>query len=345
MTPTHFACLALSAALLAACGEKLPPPDSAVAGPKFVKVLKVGAGGTAVEETYSGEVRARVESTLAFRVGGKLVERPADVGARVRAGQALARLDPSDQRLAAAQAEANRALAAAELKRTQELRAKNFISQAALDAKETAAAAAEAQARLTQNQAAYTTLTADAAGVVAAVFAEPGQVLGAGQAVFRLARDGAREVAIAVPESRVAALKVGAGGTAALWDGRRFSGQVREIAPAADAATRTFAVRFALADAPVDLPLGLSANVRFAREAAALPTVPLAAILQQGQGEQGAAVWVVGTDGAVSRRAIEIERYGDDGAVVKSGLAAGETIVAAGAFKLAESEKVRAVVP
>jgi RND family efflux transporter MFP subunit len=342
MTPTHFVCLALGALVLAACGEKLPPPESAAVGPKFVKVLKVGSGGTAVEENYSGEVRARVESTLAFRVGGKLVERPVDVGARVRAGQALARLDPSDQRLAAAQAEANRALAAAELRRTQELRAKNFISQAALDAKETAAAAAEAQARLTQNQAAYTTLMADAAGVVAAVFAEPGQVLAAGQAVFRLARDGAREVAIAVPESRVAALKVGAGGTAELWDGRRFSGQVREIAPAADAATRTFAVRFALADAPADLPLGLSASVRFAQEKTESLTVPLAAILQQGE---RAAVWVVGADGAVSRRALEIERYVDAGAVVKSGLVVGETIVAAGAFKLADGEKVRAVAP
>ncbi|MBS3936306.1 MAG: efflux RND transporter periplasmic adaptor subunit, partial [Sulfuritalea sp.] len=178
-----------------------------------------------------------------------------------------------------------------------------------------------------------------------AVFAEPGQVLGAGQAVFRLARDGAREVAIAVPESRVGALKVGADGTAELWDGRRFAGRVREIAPAADAATRTFAVRVALTDAPADLPLGLSANVRFVREGGMAPTVPLAAILQQGRGEHGATVWVVGADGAVSRRAIEIERYADDGAVVKSGLEVGETIVAAGAFKLADGEKVRAVAP
>ncbi len=340
--------MALGAAVwLAGCGDA--PPPAAPVGPKFVKVMKVGASsasmGTALEETYSGEVRARVESTLAFRIGGQLVERSADVGARVRAGQALARLDPVDQRLAVAQAEANRALAAAELKRTQELREKNFISQAALDAKETAAAAAEAQARLMKNQVAYTTLTADAGGVVAAVFAEPGQVLGAGQAVFRLARDGAREVAIAVPESRVAALEVGAGGTAELWDGRRFSGQVREIAPAADAATRTFAVRFALTDAPADLPLGLSATVRFARQAAAATTVPLAAILQRDGGEHGAMVWVVGADGTVSRRAIEIERYADAGAVVKSGLEAGEIIVAAGAFKLADGEKVRAVTP
>lgn len=334
--------------LLAACGEKMPPPEANDTGPRPVKVLKVGVGGTAAtagdaqEDRYSGEVRARVEATLGFRVGGKIMERRVDAGARVKAGQPLARLDPADQRLAAAQAEANRALAAAELKRTQALKAKNFISQAALDAKATAATAAEAQAQLMKNQAAYTTLSADAAGVVTAVFAEPGQVVGAGQGVFRIARDGEREVAIAVPESRLAGLKVGAGGTAQLWDGRRFSGKVREIAPAADPATRTFAVRVALADAPSDLPLGLSVTVHFARAGAEEMVVPLAAILQQGD---RATVWVVGSDGAVSQRPVEIARYTDAGAVVKSGLQAGETIVAAGAFKLATGEKIRAVTP
>lgn len=342
--------------LLAACGETTPPPEAQDVGPRPVKVMKVGAGGTAtvrstgrtgsapatMEDRYSGEVRARIETTLGFRVGGKMVARLVDAGARVRAGQPLARLDPSDQRLAAAQAEAQRALAAAELRRTQELKAQNFISQAALDAKATAAAAAAAQAQLTKNQAAYTTLSADADGVVAAVLAEPGQVVGAGQGIFRIARDGEREVAIAIPESRLAGLKVGAGGTAQLWDGRRFSGQVREIAPAADAATRTFAVRFALTDAPADLPLGLSATVRFARAAAEEITVPLAAILQQGDQP---AVWIVGADGTVTQRPIAVARYTDAGAVVKDGLQAGETVVAAGAFKLAAGEKVRVANP
>lgn len=328
--------------LLAACGEKTPPPAALAQGPKLVKALKTGAVHTemAGEDAYSGEVRARIETPLGFRVGGKLVERRVDVGAHVKAGQLLARLDPTDQQLAATQAEANRALAAAELKRTQELRQQNFISQAALDAKETAATAAAAQATLAKNQAHYTALAADAPGVVAAVLAEPGQVVSAGQAVFRLARDGVREVAIAVPEARLAALKVGAGGTARLWDGRQFAGQVREIAPAADPATRTFAVRFALTDAPVDLPLGLSATVRFAQVSTPEIVVPLAAILQQGD---KVAVWVIAEDGSVGQRPVDIARYGDTGAVVKSGLAAGETIVAAGAFKLSAGEKVQVV--
>jgi RND family efflux transporter MFP subunit len=330
--------LLVASSLLAACGEKAPPPEVAQAGPKLVKVLKVGSGETADEARYSGEVRARHEATLGFRVGGKIVERLVDTGVHVRAGQALARLDPADARLAAAQAEASRALAEAELKRAQDLRAKNFVSQAALDARETAAKAAEAQAGLAQNQAAYTTLTADAAGVIAAVLAEPGQVVGAGQAVFRLARDGQREVAIAVPESRLASLKVGSGATVELWAGQAYTGRVREVAPVADAATRTFAVRVALVGAPADLPLGASATVRFPQPGTGEIVVPLAALLQQGDRP---AVWTIGADGTVSLRPIEIARYADRGAVVAAGLQAGEKIVAAGAFRLTAGEKVR----
>lgn len=333
-----IAAAAIATLLLTACGEKVLTAETANAGPRLVKALKVGAGETAPETTYSGEVRARHETALGFRIGGKLIERRVDVGARIKPGQVLARLDPADVELAVAQAEANRALAESELKRTQELRQKNFVSQAVLDAKKTAATAAAAQAQLAKNQAAYTTLVADVPGVVAAVLAEAGQVVGAGQPIFRIARDGAREIAIAVPEARIATLKVGARGTVRLWDGRAFAGQVREIAPAADTATRTFAVRVALSDAPVDLPLGLSATVRFEGASAAEMTVPLSAILQQGEQP---AVWVIGADGTVSQRRIVVARYADAGAVVASGLAPGETIVAAGAYLLSAGEKVR----
>ncbi len=327
---------------MVACGEKAPPAEKIDTGPKLVKALKVGAGETASEEVYSGEVRARIETLLGFRVGGKIVERLVDVGARVNAGQVLARLDSADQQLTATQAEANRALAAAELKRTQDLRQKNFISQAALDVKETAATAAAAQATLAKNQAAYTTLIADAAGVVSAVLAEPGQVIGAGQAVFRLARDGEREVAFAIPESRLAGLKVGADSTVSLWSGKTYRGVLRELAPAADPATRTFAARVKIVDADDTAALGMTATVRFAREGAAELIVPLAAILQQGDKP---AVWVIAADGLVRQQPIDVARYGDAGAVVAAGLSGGETIVAAGAFKLSNGERVRVAQP
>jgi len=335
--------LLLPLLLLAACGEKTPPPDKIQLGPRLVKALKVGSSGTALEERYSGEVRARHETTLGFRVGGKLVQRLVDVGAYVKAGQPLARLDPADARLAAAQAEANRALAAAELQRTQDLKARNFISQAALDAKDTAAKAAAAQARLAENQTSYTTLTADASGVVVAVLAEPGQVVAPGQAVFRVAQDGEREVAVNIPENRFAALKVGTGATVTLWAGaeqRSYQGRLRELAPAADPATRTFAARVAIQNADDRVALGMTATAGFARAADEKIVVPLAALLQQGE---RASVWAIGANGVVSQRAVVVARYGDAGAVLASGLAPGETIVAAGAFKLVEGEKVRVV--
>jgi membrane fusion protein, multidrug efflux system len=336
---------------LAGCGEKVPPADASQAGPKLVKALKVGAGDTAQSHRYSGEVRARYESTLGFRVGGKIVERRVDAGALVKAGQPLARLDPADAQLTAVQAEANRALAAAELKRTQDLKSKNFISQAALDAKETAAKAAEAQAGLAKNQAGYTTLTADAAGVIAAVLAEPGQVVAAGQGVFRLARDGEREVAIGIPESRIAGLKVGDAATVELWAGKSYKGVLRELAPAADAASRTFAARISIVDADAAVALGMTATVSFAVTGEERIVVPLAALIQKGD---AASVWVIGKDGAVAQRPVEVERFGDAGAVlsprdtfpgaagdIKAGLNPGELIVAAGAFRLTAGEKVR----
>jgi RND family efflux transporter MFP subunit len=329
------------ALVLAACGENTPPPDAPRADAKLVKALKVGAGDTAAGSRYSGEVRARYESLLGFRVGGKIVARLVDAGARVSAGQPLARLDPVDAQLAASQAEANRALAAAELKRSEELREKNFISQAALDAKQTAAKAADAQAGLAKNQAAYTTLAADAAGVIAAVLAEPGQVVSAGQGVFRLARDGEREVAIAVPESRIGGLKVGDPASVELWadgTGKRYKGKLRELAPAADPATRTFAARVSILDADAALALGMTASVAFAGADEQRIVVPLAALLQKGD---AASVWVIGKDNAVTQRPVEVERYAESGAIVKSGLQPGETIVAAGAFKLTAGEKVR----
>ena len=116
--------------MLAACSEAPPPP----AAPKLVRTLKVGVGDTALDGTdrsYSGEVRARIETTLGFRVAGKIAERRVDLGQAVKAGQVLARLDPADAGLQATQAEAQLSLAAAELARYRDLKARNFPELAA----------------------------------------------------------------------------------------------------------------------------------------------------------------------------------------------------------------------
>lgn len=329
--------------LLAGCSEAPPPP----AQPKLVRVLKIGSGDPAADpsgRTYSGEVRARIETTLGFRIGGKLVERLVDAGSVVKPGQPLARLDPVDARLQAAQADAQRALAEADLQRYRDLREKNFISASALDARETAFKAADAQAALARNQAAYTTLVADRAGVIGQVLAEPGQVVSAGQGVFRMAPDGEREVAIALPENEVAALKVGQPATVSLWSNNgngapALVGSVREIAPIADPVTRTYATRISLRGADPRLPLGMSATVRFAAGTSgpAQRIVPLTAIIQKGDQP---AVWKVGADASVSLQPVAVAGYDDRGAIV-SGLTDGDTVVAAGANLLVPGEKVR----
>lgn len=343
----------ITAFFVTACSEPPPPP----ALPKVVRTLKVGAGETATGRLYSGEIRARYETTLGFRIPGKLVTRLVDAGAVVKAGQPLARIDAGDAQLQSSQASAQAALALAEAKRYRELRAKNFVSQAALDAREAALTAARAQAGLAQNQAAYTTLVAPRAGLISAVLAEAGQVVAAGQPVFRLAPDGDREVAIDVPESEIARITPGLAAEVTFWangvgqaatGGARppavLAGKVREISPLADPLTRTYAVRVALSTAEARLPLGLTARVRFPGLDTQDATLylPLSAIYQQGE---KMAVWLVGADSTVSLHPVEVAELGERGARVTAGLAAGQVVVAAGVNRLTAGEKVRLAEP
>lgn len=326
---------AIAAILLTACDKTPPAPPP----PPVVKTLVVSQATRHAGSAYSGEVRARYEIPLAFRIGGKLLERKVDTGTAVKAGQVLARLDPADVRLAAGQAEAQHTLALAEAKRYRDLRARNFVSAAALDAKETALTSAAAQAGMARNQTAYATLSADHGGIVAAVLAEPGQVVSAGQPVLRIARDGEREIAIALPETAVTGLKPGTTATISLWSGAQtYQGQLRELSPAADPATRTYAARVSVLDADASLALGMTASVRFTATSGSAPVVPLAALFQQGE---KFAVWAVGGDATVSLKPVTVAGYTDAGAKIANGLQPGERIVAAGVHKLAAGQKVR----
>lgn len=325
------------AALFSACNKQAAPPAPA-ARPVLTQIVGEQAGPASRE--YSGEVRARDEAALAFRVGGKLVERKVEAGEKVRAGQLLARLDAADTGWQAGAAEAQFRQSSAEIKRYRELHAKGFVSQAALDAKEAAFKAAEAQAGLARNQADYTRLYADHDGVIAATLAEAGQVLAAGQPVLRLARAGAREVAVAIPEAQFAQRKLGEKVRVTLLaDGATFDGQLRELSQAADPASRSYAARVELAgDAAASLALGMSARVSFEADRGAGLLVPLTAIFQQGD---QSAVWVVGADNTLSLRTVQVAAWRDQGAVLAGGVAAGERIVSAGVHKLAAGEKVR----
>ncbi|QDX81840.1 hypothetical protein B9N43_11615 [Denitratisoma sp. DHT3] len=325
--------------LLAACGKSVPAPEVA----RAVETVVVGGGAAASRRDYAGEVRARHEAVLSFRVGGKLLARLVDAGAQVRAGQPLARLDEADAAQQLAQAEAQRDLAAADLKRFRELRERNFVSPAALEAKEVAFRLAQAQATLARNQHAYATLKADSAGVVAAVLAEPGQVLAPGQPVLRLAPQGEREVAFQIPESERTRLHPGDAVQVTLWavPGRVYRGRIREIAGTADAATRSYDARATLLDGDGAVGLGMTATVSLDQPQDGGLRLPHTAIFQQEPGKSGVAVWVVAADGAVSLRPVQVLRWSDDAAWVGAGLTAGERVVAAGVYKIHAGEKLR----
>ena len=332
--------LLFAALFLSACSKPDTPPVL-LERPALTQL--VGALGGASERVYSGEIRARHEVSLGFRVGGKITQRLVEAGAVVKAGQLLARLDSNDAGLQANAAEAQFRLAETEVKRYRVLLSKNFVSQAALDAKEAALQALSAQAGLARNQSGYTTLVAAKSGVVMATFAEVGQVIAAGQAVVKLAEDGAREVAIAIPESDYANLKLGAPATVSLWSSRSVdeqTGRLRELSPAADAASRTYAARVSLPDNK--LPLGMTAQVKFVSKNV-VPSellVPLTAIFQQGN---HAAVWIVTADHSVNLRPVQVAQFSDEGALISSGIKAGERIVSAGVHKIVAGEKIHAL--
>lgn len=346
--------LLLAAAVAAIAGCSKPAVTEEPVRPVLTQRVVPGTGVS--RDVYSGEIRARYETDVGFRVGGKIVSRAVDAGARVKQGQVLARLDPADAQLAAhaaqaqlASAESDFAFAKAERDRYSDLLAKKFISQSAFDAKETAFAAARArvdqarsQAAITGNQASYTTLVADADGVVVSVAAEPGQVVSAGQPVLRLARDGEKEVVLNAPEGRLPRFRVGNEVSISLWSdpAQPFRGRVREIAGGADPVTRTYAVRVTAVDPPKSAQLGMTANVAFASAAdAATVVLPLSALA--GDRTQPA-VWIV--DPATSQvrsRPVTVGEYREDGVAITQGLNAGDLVVTAGVHKLRAGQVVR----
>ena len=245
------AAIAAFTAILAVLGgcTKPPPTEEPV---RAVKVLTVGVDTFQAGSEFAGEVRAQVEVRLAFRVGGKIISRQAELGQRVKAGQVLAQLDPQDYKLAvdAAQSQTaaaltNRDLAAADFKRYKELRTQNFISAAELERREATLKAAQAQLDQAQsqlmtqsNQASYAVLRATVDGVVTAVEAEAGQVVAAGTPVFRIATEGARDAVFAVPEDRLAAMLPGLKMQVKVWpQNTELSGVVREVSASADPVT------------------------------------------------------------------------------------------------------------
>ena len=353
MKPLHALLLA-GLAVLAACSKPEPAP-APVRAVRTLTVAPQSAGGV---QEYAGEVRARTESRLGFRVGGKIVRRDADLGDNVKAGQLLAQLDPQDLRLgqeaakaALSAAQVNHDQAAADFKRFKELRDQGFISSAELERRETALKAAlaqleqaRAQSSVQGNQAAYASLLADAKGVITAVEAEPGMVVAAGTPVLRLAHDGPRDVVFAVPEDKLALIRqlaaVPGRFSVKLWgeDSTSLPASIREISAAADPVTRTFLVKADVGKAPVKL--GQTATVRVELpQTAGVTKLPLTALKE----EQGRSiVWLVDRQ-SMTVRAQAVQVAGADGndAVITGGLQAGQVVVTAGVHVLNPGQTVK----
>ena len=337
--------IVVASLLFGGCKEEF-----AVQKPPLVKVRQIEFTSAAQEDKFSGVVRGRYETSLSFQVGGKIISREVQSGSTVRAGEVLMTLDPKDiaeqSRSSEAQVASARAqlqLAKSNLDRYTELFKSEAIAAAILDQYKTqydAALAnynaAVAQAQQSQNALEYTTLTANADGVISEVTAEVGQVVAAGQTVLKLVQTNDFEVVVDIPENKISAVQIGQPVTITFWAiSDVVSGTVREISPMADSASRTFTVKISLPEVQ-SVQLGMTANVLMRGDSPQAIILPLSAIYQTGNVAQ---VWLV-NDGIVTLKKIEVAAF-DDNAVQVRGLNAGDVVVVAGVQKLRDGQTVR----
>ena len=349
-----FLTILMAVSLAAGCGNDKTPEEK----DKLVKSEVVKLGDSIENGEYSGVVRGRYETNMAFQVGGQIIQRNVQLGDTVKAGQVLMVIDPRDVVQKAQQgdaqvaaAEAQLTLARSNLSRYQELYRQEAVPASVLDQYQSAYDAAvasynQASAIASQghNAMGYTNLTAGANGVVSAIHVEEGQVVGAGQTVLTLVQTNELEIEINVPENRVADIAVGMPVIVNFWALHdKADGIVREVAPMADNAARTYRVRVSVPKPPTGMQLGMTANVSFASQESAGDTgagsavLPLSAIYQDGDTPQ---VWVVGEDNTVSLKAVSVEDFGDNQVLV-DGLDATDVVVTAGVHKLHEGQSVR----
>jgi RND family efflux transporter MFP subunit len=309
------------------------------------------------DRSFVGTVRPRIESDLGFRVAGKVSKRLVEVGTRVEAGQPLAVLDEVDLALQAEQAAAELraatgvlAQASAAETRARELRQKGWSTDAQLD--QAKAAADEARARLnraersvelTKNSLSYATLVADAAGVVTATLIEPGQVVTAGQTAIRLARLAEKEVVVAIPETLLTRAKSGEA-QVSIWSNpdKRYVAKLRELAPSADAATRTYLAKFSMPEAGDEVQLGMTATLTLSDSASdRVARLPLSALFNQGEGPS---LYVADAkSGVLTLKRVSVKSYERDDVFVSEGVEEGANVVALGVQKLDPAQKVKIV--
>jgi RND family efflux transporter MFP subunit len=345
--------LAFVAIALAGCNDKVaekPAPS------RPVLVATAHYEAETPERSFVGTIRPRIETDMGFRVPGKVAKRLVEVGQTVDIGQPLATLDEIDLKLQAEQAVAEFTAAtgvlvqaAAAEQRAKDLKVKGWTTDAQLDTAR--AAADEARARLnraersvdlTKNSLSYATLPADARGVVTATLIEPGQVVASGQTAIRVARFGEKEAVVSIPETLVGRAKDGSA-SVTLWSepGKKYTAKLREIAPTADSATRTYLAKFSLPEAGDTVSLGMTATLTLCDKATTrVARLPLSALFNEGDKPS---FYVVDDAGEITLKPVQVKAYESNDVVISGGVEEGAKVVALGVQKLDPSQKVRVV--
>jgi len=320
-----------------------------------VRTITLGqrAGGEIISLT--GQVRAKDQASLAFRLDGRMIERLVNVGDVVAGGQIVARLEPQIQQSALRSAEANLSSVEAQRNearitfwRQQELLKDGWTSRAnfdkaqhQLETLQGQVDAAKGQLRIAQEQLSYTVLSADAPGAVTGVGAEPGEVVHAGGMVVQIARQGGRDAVFDVPEQLMRTGPRDPAVEIALTNDPQVkaAGRVREVSPQADPATRTFQVKVGITDPPEAMRLGATVTGRITLSDPPGVEVPASALTKT---NDGPAVWVVDPDSqTVTLRSVHVLRYDPATVVISQGLETGDVVVTAGAQTLRPAQKVQ----
>lgn len=344
--------IALTLLALGGCKEEAKAPTVT---PQPVKVVTIEPSESHDSLTLFGVLKARVESPLAFQVGGKIIERSVELGQQVKRGQVLGRIEPTDlqlassaQRAVVSQIRSELAQAEADLKRFSQLHAKGFVTDSELARQRTLSEtlqaqlrSAEAQQGMQSRQETYTTLTADSDGVITDLSFNVGQVVGAGQVVVTLARPGSREVEVQVPETALMLARAEKSVVIHFdaLSGQPIAGRLRELAAAANPSSHTFSARYALDTTPAALALNMTASVQLGKRGASAIRLPLAAVFSR---DGHPRVWRVNpTTQQLQAVQVTTQQASGNDWLITSGVNRGDIIVTAGTSLLHEGQKVR----
>jgi RND family efflux transporter MFP subunit len=349
ITPWHLAPL-IGAWVCGGCGSAAPPELV-----RPVRTTVVHYGTTGEPSSLSGQIQAQNQTNLAFRIGGRLIERHVSIGDSVTPGELIARIESQDEKNALSSAQAELAAAQAGLvearnneSRYRTLAATGVVSRAQYDSAEqqfaaaqSRVAAATASAQTARDNVSYTELRSNVAGAVTAKGAEPGEVVQAGQMIIQVAQKGGKDAVFNVPAPLIRAAPPNPMVTVELADDREIKarGHVREVSPQADPATGTYLVKVGLENPPDTMRLGATVVGSITLNPEAVVSVPGAALIEV---DGRAAVWVVDpATKTVASRPVSVLRYDSTAAIISGGLAEGDIVVIAGAHALRPHQPVR----